>query len=143
MAGISTRDTYGRVGVPRVWGMVVGVALLLLALGNVLAGRHGLKVGGHTVLMLASVLDIVYGVTGAAALVAAYAGEVAVKLTLRAIGVVLAALVILGLAARASIGQALGFPTKIPMAINLIDLLAAVAVLAVALGVARLRYAAD
>ena len=143
MAGISERDTYGRTGVPRIWGVIVGAALLLLALVDLVAGHHGLKVDGHTAFMAASTLDVAYGVMGAAALASAFFGEVAVKITLRTIGIVLAVLVGLGIAARASIGKALGFPTKIPMGINLLDLLMAVAVLVIAFSAARLSYAAD
>ncbi|HXY73663.1 MAG TPA: hypothetical protein VEM41_14085 [Actinomycetota bacterium] len=143
MAGISERGTYGRAGIPRVWAFVVGGGLLVLAVADAVSGRHGLKVGGHTALMTAPTLDVVYALLGIAAIASAFISEVAVKVTLRTIGVVLVVLVGLGIAARASIGKALGFPTKIPMAINLLDLAAAVAVLVIAFSAARLSYAED
>jgi len=143
MARVSGGTTYGRVGVSRTWAVVVGVGLLLLAAADAVGGSKGIKVTGHTVFMSATGLVAIYAALGIAALVSALFGEVAVKLVLRAIGVALVALVGVGIAARASMGQALGFPTKIPMAINLVNLFAAVAVLAISFAAARLTYAAD
>jgi hypothetical protein len=134
---MASTGTKSGMGIARTYALIFGIAYVAVALTEDILGSSGWRIGGTTILQLTAVQNVIHWSVGVVVLGSFFAGEVAVKIVARVVGIAFVLVSLLGIVAQTFTGKLLGFDGPLPWSYNIVHIATAVFALIAGFAAAR------